>query len=67
VIIAEPDDAEVLVAQVRSLAMVVIEPPDGPVSKAFAVQGFPALAIVEDGTVTASGSELDAFPALTQA
>ena len=44
-----------LVAQLASVARVVREAEHGPVQDAFAVRGFPALGLIVDGVVRASG------------
>ncbi|MGY0233972.1 TlpA family protein disulfide reductase [Longispora urticae] len=62
--VAVGPDAEVtdLVASLRQVADVVVETDDGPVNKAFGVSGYPALCLVEDGVVVASGYQIDALP-----
>jgi hypothetical protein len=41
------------VAELRSVAQVVVEPDNGPVSRAFGVKGWPALCrLDQDGTIT---------------
>jgi hypothetical protein len=53
------------VEQLRPTAQVVVEPPDGPVTRAFAVKGWPALCrLGEDGTIeTADSQAVVAIPA----
>lgn len=66
VIVGPRTDAGTYADQLRSVARLVIEPPGGPVSTAFAVAGFPAFCLVgSDRTVVASGYNLDTFPALS--
>lgn len=67
VVVAEPGEAELFVAQARSVARVVVEPIGGPVAAAFGVRGYPTLAVVEDGVVVASGPDLDVLLAVTAA
>jgi thiol-disulfide isomerase/thioredoxin len=46
------------VAQLRSVAQVVVEPSDGPVSRAFAVKGWPALCrLGADGTIITNDND----------
>jgi hypothetical protein len=53
------------VADLTGAAIVVLEPPDGPVARAFGVRGFPAFALVGDGgRIEATGTELTALPVL---
>lgn len=55
VVVADGAEAVADVARLRDVAAVVVEPVDGPVAKAFAVRGFPALCtLAEDGTVLAN-------------
>ncbi|WP_086821704.1 TlpA disulfide reductase family protein [Allokutzneria sp. NRRL B-24872] len=57
------DEVSDLVAKLSAVASVVTEAPDGPLGRAFAVRGVPALCLVEPtGTVVASGSEMAALP-----
>lgn len=59
VVVRDGRDPAELVADLDGAATVVVEEPDGPVSAAFGVRGFPAFALVgADGTVRASGYEL---------
>lgn len=58
VVVEDGGDAAPLVDALRTCATVVLEAPTGPVAEAFAVRGFPAFALVTDGTVRASGYEL---------
>ncbi|MEU4834042.1 TlpA disulfide reductase family protein [Streptosporangium sp. NPDC023615] len=68
VVVAEqPDEASVnLIAQARPVARVVMERYDGPIAAAFAVGAFPTLALVDDDTVVADGSTLQALSAATR-
>jgi hypothetical protein len=59
--------ADPFLARLRPVARVVTEQYDGLVGKAFGVQGYPALATVVDGTVTASGGSLDDLAAAAPA
>jgi hypothetical protein len=57
------DGVDTYVTKLSSVASVVVEEPDGPVSTAFAVHMFPAFILVgSEGTVVASGSTLDRLP-----
>lgn len=58
VVVEDGGDTSPLVDALRTCATVVLEAPTGPVAEAFAVRGFPAFALVADGTVAASGYEL---------
>jgi hypothetical protein len=60
---ADTSVADLFVARLRPVARVVTEQYDGPIGKAFGVQAYPALAVVADGTVVASGDSLDALAA----
>ncbi|GAA2355674.1 hypothetical protein Cme02nite_48410 [Catellatospora methionotrophica] len=63
VVAAEPDDAAASVAALSAVARVVVEPDHGPLGTAFAVQGFPAICVVDaDGVIIASGTTLDELP-----
>lgn len=55
--------AEPLVEQLRPVAKVVVEPNQGPVSRAFEVRGFPAVGLVDpDGRMMAGGLGLGDLP-----
>jgi hypothetical protein len=43
------------VDRLGALATVVREEPDGPMSRAFAVRGFPAFCALADGRITSIG------------
>lgn len=58
VVIGTPEEAAGTVAQLRDVATVVVETDGGPVQQAFAVTGFPAFLLVQDGVVEASDFEL---------
>jgi hypothetical protein len=59
VVVGDGPDPTPLVADLRDAATVVVEEPDGPVARAFAVRAFPVFALVgADGTVRANGFEL---------
>ncbi|GAB3141508.1 hypothetical protein GCM10027290_14370 [Micromonospora sonneratiae] len=63
VVVGTPEDAAESVAALTPVARVVVEPDGGAVSRAFAINGFPALCLVDEGgTVLASGSTLDDLP-----
>lgn len=58
VVVGDGAEASDEVAQLRRVAQVVVEPPDGPVSRAFAVTGWPVLCrLDEDGTITATENQ----------
>jgi hypothetical protein len=67
VVVAGPEEGAETTAQLNPVARVVLEPPDGPVAKAFGTTGFPAFGLVDGRQVIASGFELDELPVLTQA
>lgn len=63
-VVVAPEPAAELVATLTPVARVVSEPPDGPVARAFGVQGTPAYCRVESGGVVAdSGFDLRALMA----
>ncbi|GAB2947317.1 TlpA family protein [Micromonospora polyrhachis] len=63
VVVGTPADAVEAVTALTPVAQVVVEPDGGAVSRAFAINGFPALCLVDErGTVLASGSTLDELP-----
>jgi hypothetical protein len=56
VVVGDPDGAAGYVASLTPVARVVVEPADGPVARAFQVQGFPAFVTVDrTGTVVSHG------------
>jgi thiol-disulfide isomerase/thioredoxin len=64
--VAAGDAAETadMVAPLREVAEVVVEQEGGPLHKAFAATGYPALCLVDDsGIVVASGWEMSVLPA----
>lgn len=65
VAVGAPDDVSDIVAALRRVADVVIEPEDGPLAKVLQVKGLPAMATVDaDGVVVGSGFEVAALPNL---
>lgn len=53
VVVGDAVEAHDEVARLRQVAQVVVEPIEGPVSRAFAVKGWPVLCrLGEDGTIT---------------
>lgn len=68
VAVGPPDDVADIVAALRPVADVVVEPSQGPLATALQVKGFPAMATVDaGGVVVGSGYELAALPSLTPA
>lgn len=68
VAVGAPDEVAEIVADLRPVADVVIEPADGPLATVLQVKGLPAMSTVgADGVVVASGYELAALPSLTPA
>lgn len=68
VLAASDAEAGEMLAQLAPVARVVVEGAfGGPVSTAFGVRGYPALCVVDgDRTVIASGSTMDALPAIAR-
>jgi thiol-disulfide isomerase/thioredoxin len=63
VVVGDPDRVTALTELFAPVARVVVEPPEGPLSTAFEVVGFPALCLLDGaGTVVASGTDLSGFP-----
>ncbi|GAA1539646.1 TlpA family protein [Dactylosporangium maewongense] len=63
VLIGEPHELGGLTADLRDVARVTTEPVFGPVATAFAVTGYPAVALLDDtGAVTHSGTDFRSFP-----
>ncbi|MFD0632197.1 TlpA family protein disulfide reductase [Catenulispora yoronensis] len=57
-----PAADEAMIAQLSSVARVVVQAPDGPMVRAFDLSGFPTLVRMgPDGTVEAAGASLDAI------
>ncbi|MEV7006957.1 TlpA disulfide reductase family protein [Streptosporangium sp. NPDC051022] len=68
VLIGERDEVAGLVAELRPVARVVVEEADGPVYRAFAVRGLPAMYLLDGrGVVRASGTDLTGFPVVAAA
>jgi hypothetical protein len=64
VVVGDDAQAAEYAGRLSEVARVVTEPVSGPVSTAFSVQGFPALAILDgQGVVTAAASRLLDLPA----
>lgn len=55
VVVGSVTETADVVAGLRTVATVVVEPDQGPVQKAFGVTGFPAFVLVENTQVAASG------------
>lgn len=64
---AEPPKVDRFVAQASAVARVVVEPHGGPVATAMSVQGFPVMAVIDGGTLVASGSTLNDIPVPSRA
>lgn len=67
VVVGEPVEAAEYAETLALVGRVVVEPPDGPVTTAFGVTGYPAVALVADGTILASGISMDDLAAATVA
>ncbi len=68
VVQGDGDEAAEYVGRLTPFARVVVEPFNGPVSRAFAVKGTPAMAVVDTGgRVVASGLSVDDLPGLVKA
>lgn len=64
----DPTETADLVAELAGVAEVVVQAENGPLEKAFGVQGYPALCLLEPGgRVVASGYGLDSLPVPTSA
>ncbi|MFC7548091.1 TlpA family protein disulfide reductase [Plantactinospora sp. GCM10030261] len=61
VVSGTPEEASPLVGQLQPVATVVVEADQGPVQRAFAVEGFPAFVLVQDGRVQVSDYELSSI------
>lgn len=59
----EASDVTEKVAALSPYARTVVAAHEEPVLKAFGVNGYPGVLLVQDGTVVASGGDLDALPA----
>jgi thiol-disulfide isomerase/thioredoxin len=69
VIVADDGDAGTAfdLAKLGTVAQLVVEQSHGAMSKAFQVQGYPALCLVDhDRMITASGPDISMFPGLTR-
>ncbi|MGI5145071.1 TlpA family protein disulfide reductase [Plantactinospora sp. CA-294935] len=65
VAVGTPEATGELVALLEPVARVVIEVEEGPLHRAFAVQGYPAMCVLDaDGRVKAAGSAVDRLPEL---
>lgn len=65
VAVGAPDEVSGIVADLRPVADVVVEPNDGPLATALQVKGFPTMATVSaDGIVVATGYRTAALPSL---
>jgi len=61
-------ETEMMVSRLSEVALVVVEPTDGPVAKAFGVRGFPAFGLIGDGgRIEAGGTDLASIPVLVSA
>jgi hypothetical protein len=58
VVVGTPNETADVVRELSPVATVVVEPDQGPIQRAFAVTGFPAFVLVEDGIVAASAYDL---------
>ncbi len=67
VVVGTGEVADEMIATLQPLARVVREEHEGPITKAFGVIGFPAYAVLDGGTVRASGYRVDQLPAATHA
>ncbi|MEE6258044.1 TlpA family protein disulfide reductase [Plantactinospora sonchi] len=63
VAVGTPETVRDLVTLLEPVARVVIEVEDGPLHRAFAVQGYPAVCVLDgDGRIRSSGSVVDRLP-----
>lgn len=62
-VVVDTDGAADLVTTLLPVARVVAEPPDGPVARAFAVEGTPAFCRLDGAVVADSGFDLRALTA----
>ncbi len=61
-------ETDMMVSSLSEVALVVAEPPGGPVAKAFGVRGFPAFGLIGDGgRIVASGTDLASIPVIVAA
>ncbi|MEQ4304194.1 TlpA disulfide reductase family protein [Plantactinospora sp. B6F1] len=65
VAVGTPEATRELVALLEPVARVVVEIEDGPLHQAFAVQGYPAMCVLDgDGRVKASATAVERLPEL---
>ena len=62
VVVGHDDEIDELRERLEPVARVVVEQPSGPVADAFGVIGFPAFAVLDEHTVTASHFALERLP-----
>ncbi|MDP9863716.1 MULTISPECIES: TlpA family protein disulfide reductase [Streptosporangium] len=63
VVTGDPEDAGVFTAALAPVAPVVVEPPDGPLARAFQVSFFPTFYLVDDrAVITAAADAPDRLP-----
>jgi hypothetical protein len=63
VVVRDGADVDPLVGELERVASVVVEDPDGPLTSAFGVRGFPVFALVgTGGTIEARGYQLPLQP-----
>ncbi|MEV4242701.1 hypothetical protein AB0J63_04745 [Streptosporangium canum] len=63
VVVGDQEDADAFTPALTPVATVVVEPPDGPLSKAFQVSFFPAFYLVDDrAVITAAALTPDELP-----
>jgi hypothetical protein len=68
VVVGTAEEAAPLLPRLSAVAMVVVEPLDGPVSQAFHVPGFPAYFVIDgDGIVRASALRPSQLPVAQRA
>ncbi|MEO3816529.1 hypothetical protein [Plantactinospora sp. B24E8] len=66
VAVGTPETVHDLVTLLEPVARVVVEVEDGPLHRAFGVQGYPAVCVLDgDGRIGASGSVVDRLPELS--
>ncbi len=63
VVLGSPDEPPAYLDDLRRVAQLVFEEPDGAIARAFQVSGFPAFCLLDsDGAVVASGFDPAALP-----
>ncbi len=68
VIVGDRDDAAEYIDALRGTGEIVVEAPPGPIAKAFGVDGYPTLCMVDgDGLVVAAGAGTGALRAVAAA